>query len=788
MIKNYFKIAWRNLKRNLTFSVLNVAGLAVGIACAAFIFLWVEYYTKFNDTIPNLANIYNVKNTQTYGSDFYTFSATPFQAKDALKNYFPEVKNATRYNDVNSTISLGDKNISKPGAYVDSSFLTMFHINIVSGNLSTALTEATQVVISQSLAQSYFNTENAVGKTLKIDNNLYKVCAVYADQPENNSFHNVDFLLPYSIFYEQNKQGEAWGNNYTDSWVQLKPNADLKKVNKKLASLVKEHNPQSNNVLSLYPMSRMTLYGQFINGKESGRGRIEYIKMFTSVAFIILLIACINFMNLSTARSGKRIKEIGLHKVLGSPKGNLIARFLLESLMVSYFATILATIIVTCLLSSFSSLIGINLHLHILEPSHILFLISIGGICGLLAGIYPAIHLTSFKLSNALKNQVSGSSKGTGLIRQGLVVLQFTVSAIIIIAVILVYKQIQHTKNRDLGFNKNNVIYTDLSPSLKNEISSLKDNLLNTGLVSAVSLGSNSPLRMYSNGGGYRWNGKNDAKDLLITNVFTDADYFKTFAIKLKNGHGFSASPVTDSMNVIINDALAQKMGKEGVIGGRIWRGNMEAPMTIVGITNDFVYNDISEIKPAPLIFYHYPNYANTLFLKLNTTQNTEATLVKLAAVFKKMDASNPFDYHFIDQDFESKFKQQQFVGALASIFGGLAIFISCLGLFGLSAFVAEQRRKEIGVRKVLGATVSSITQLLTKEFLKLVIISCLIAFPIGYWFMNNWLQDYEYRTNIDWSIFVITAFIAMFITFATVSFQSIKAAVANPIKSLRTE
>ncbi len=788
MFKNYFKTTFRNLWKNKTYSFLNIFGLAVGIACAAFIFLWVEYFVKFNANILNLANIYDVKNTQTYGADVYTFSATPFQAKDALKTDFPEVRESTRYNDVNSTVSLADKNISQAGAYVDASFLKMFHIPIMAGNGLTALNEVKQVAISQSLAKSIFNSENAIGKTLKIDNNLYKVSAIYADLPENCSFYKVGFLLSYAVFYEQNKQGDAWGNNNTDTWVELAPNANLKNINKKLAGLVRKHNPQSNNVLSLYPMSRITLYGQFVNGQESNKGRIEYIKMFSTVALIILLIACINFMNLATARSGTRIKEIGMRKVLGAPKGNLIAGFLLESLMVAYLATIMAIIMVASLLSPFNELIGINLQLNFLAPSHLLFILITGAVCGLFAGSYPALYLSSFKLINGLKNQISGRGKGTGFVRQGLVVIQFTISAIIIIAVILVYKQIQHTKTRNLGFDKNNVLYTDLSPTLKNNLSSLKQDLLNTGLVGAASIGSNSPLNMYSNGGGYSWQGKKENEDLLITNVFTDAAYFKTFDISLKDGRGFSPSPKTDSMNVIINEAFAKKMGKEGIVGGQILRGNQAAPMTVIGITKNFVYNNVNELNPAPLIFYHFPNYANTLFIKLKPTQNTEAVLVKLASVFKKTDASTPFDYHFIDQDFERKFKQQKFVGALASIFGGLAIFISCLGLFGLSAFVAEQKRKEIGIRKVLGASVSSIAQLLSKEFLKLVLVSCFIAFPIGYWFMLHWLQDYEYRVNIDWPVFALTAIITLLIAFATISFQSIKAALANPVKSLRSE
>lgn len=790
MFRNYFKTVWRNLTNNKTFSILNIAGLVAGIACSALIFLWVEYYATFNHSIPNLNNIYNVKNTQTYGENTYTFSATPFKAKDALLQQFPGVDNASRFNDIAATVSLSDKNLSQKGAYADSAVLKMFSLPVIKGSANSALNDISQIAISEKLAKTYFGNEDALNKTLMVDNHPYKVSAVYKDIPENVQFNGVDFLLPYQNFYDQNKNGDSWGNNVTDTWVQLNPKANVNAINSKLKKLVKKNNPESTNELSLYPLKRMTLYGVFINGKEdASRGQIEYVKMFSVVAFIILIIACINFMNLSTARSEKRAKEIGLRKVLGSARTDLIVRFLSESLTVSYIAVVIAAVIVAIVLPAFNTLIGMHLQLNILSLLHILFLIIIGAVCGLIAGSYPALYLSSFNPIRALKKQITKNAGNVSFVRTGLVVVQFAISTIIIIAVILVYQQIQHAKSRDLGFNKDNVLYVSTTPTLLKGFNSLKQNLLNTGNISVVSLGSHSPMSMYSNGGGLNWEGKNANEDVLVTFVNTDMDYLKTFGIQLKDGRGFSANPESDSSNIIINESLAKIMGKQGRVGGQLWSGDdQKGAATIIGITKDFVYNNITEAHPAPLLFGNQPSAANSIFIRLKPTNNLGSVIPKIQSIFRNADATVSFDYHFIDKDFEQKFKAIQFTGSLATIFGAIAIFISCLGLFGLSAFIAEQRTKEIGVRKVLGANVYHIVLLLSKEFVRLVVISFLIAFPIAWWAMNKWLENYEYHTSLSWWMFAAAGIVALLIAIATISFQSIKAAIANPVKSLRTE
>jgi predicted permease len=790
MFKNYFTTAWRNLKHNKIFSILNISGLAVGIACASLIFLWVEYFFTFNQSVPELNNLYNVKNNQVYGKDMYTFSSTPFKIKEALEKDVPGVVSVSRCNETGATVSVGTKYLSQSGAYVDSAFLKMFDFSMKQGDVNTALNQDKKIAISEKLSNTYFENGDALNQTIVVDNQPYMVSAIFKNREGNEIFNGIDWLLPYNVFYapHKDKPEDSWGNNWTNAWVLINPNANINDINRQVATLAKKNNPETNNSLFLYPLNRITLYGGFVNGKEDpSLGQIKFIKMFMLIAFIILLIACINFMNLSTARSEKRAKEIGVRKVLGSGRKELIMKFLFESVIISYVAVALSVVIVALAIPAFSHLINIPLKMNLFQPTHILFLVAAGLLAGLIAGSYPSLYLSSFNPIRALKKQTAKDGGNAGMIRKGLVVVQFAISVVIIVAVALIYQQIQYTKQRDLGFTKDNILYVGTTPKLLSGFSSLKQNLLNTGMVSQVTLSNASPMAMYSNGGGFTWNGKNSNEDVLVTVVATDNSFNKTFGIGLKDGREFSETEKMDSTNVIINESLAKLMGKEGHVGAQISQGDGPR-LTVIGITKDFLYNDVSSINPAPLLFYHAPSYASAIYMRVTPTNDVQKVIGTLQSLFKNADATVPFDYHFLDDDFDKKFKQVSFISSLATIFGGLAIFISCLGLFGLSAFMAEQRTKEIGVRKVLGASVSSVTLLLSKDFLMLVLIACIIAFPLAYWAMNNWLMDYQYRIKIGWYVFGIAGAAALFIAFLTVSFQTIKAALANPVKSLRSE
>jgi len=790
MFRNYLKTAWRNLIKNRTFSLLNIAGLSVGVTCSLLILLWVNYYFSFNQSIPALKNLYNVKNNQTYGADHFTFSATPFKAKDALLEGFPAVKKAKRFTDISTTVAVNDKFIGQHGGYADADFFSMFNIAILHGAISTDPNSITGVAVSKKLAQQYFDNEEALGKTINIDKQPATITAVYDNLPQNTQFSGTDFILPFALYYEKNKNADSWGNNVTDTWVQLQDGADIASINKQVGQLVKKHNSASNNELFLYPLNRMTLYNRFVNGKEDPtQGQNKYVRMFTLVAFIILLIACINFMNLSTARSEKRAKEIGLRKVLGSAKADLVTRFLAESMILSFIAVLLAIIAVLLVLPRFSNLVGIPLALDLHSPQNIAVLLLIAVVSGLIAGSYPALYLSSFNPIRALKKQITKTAGGSGLVRKGLVISQFAISGVMIIAVILIYQQIQYAHQRDLGFNKNNVLYIASTPDIIKSYPSLKQSLLQNGQVSAVSLGSHTPFAMWANGGGLGWEGKDENSDVLVTYVGADADYLHTFDIPLLEGRGFSADPKADSGGVIINESFARLMGKAGHAGSRMWSNANKADASlIIGITKNFVYNSVTDKEPAPLLMYNSQQNANMVFVRLKPGADPQTAIPLVKQAFAAADAASVFDYHFLNDDFEKNFKTVRFTGSLATLFGSLAIFISCLGLFGLSAFMAEQRLKEIGIRKVLGASSGSIVSLLSKDFVIMVAISCVIAFPLGYWIMHHWLQDFDYRITISWQVFALTALLVLLIAVITVGMQSFRAVRANPIKSIRTE
>lgn len=790
MFRNFLKTAWRNLVRNKTFSFLNIVGLAVGISCAGIICLWAEYNLTYNHSIPGYNNIYEVENNQTYGSNTVTFPVTSVLLKDALQREFPGIANVSRYADADGIVSSGDKRLSYAGAYVDSAFFKMFGLPLVEGNVNNMLNDVAQIVISEKLAKTCFGDSDAVGKILLVDGNPYKVSAVYEDIPQNVQFYGEDFFLPFRIYFDRNKDHgmNSWGSNWTSTWVELDPNTDVFILNNRLGKLIQQKAPQvANQSLWLYPLKRLKLYGEFTDGKEdTSKANIQYVRRFSILALIILTIACINFMNLSTARSEKRVAEMGMRKALGSTRAGLIRGLLAESLIVAYGSVVLAVLILAVGLPSFNSLINIHLYLHLWYPSHIIFLVLIGGIAGLIAGSYPAFYLSSFNPIQSLKSQISKNAGNAGVIRKGLVIMQFAVSAIIIISVIVVYRQIQFTKNRDFGFTRDNVLYVPATSTLQKDYSSLKQEILNTNVVSSISFGRFSPISMYNNGGGWQWEGKSTKEDVLVTNLNADADYLKTFGIQLQAGRAFSPDPHIDSLNVIINGSFAKIMGEAGHVGARISIENYH--LTIIGIMKDFVYNDMNESHPAPLIYFNNPFNANYIYLKLNPTTDMQRAISTLQNIVRKADGSAPFDYHFIDEDFDRKFHDQQFIGSLAAVFSCLAILISCMGLFGLSVFMAEQRKKEVGVRKVLGASARSIITLLSRDFLILVVLSLVIAFPIAYWIMHSWLQNFDYRISISWYIFAAAALLALLIAFATVSFQAIRAARSNPVRSLRME
>ncbi len=787
MFRNYLKTTWRALLKNKTFSFINIVGLAIGIACAAFIFLWVEDEVTYNHYFGKRNNLYKVKDRQTYDGKTFTFDATPGPLAEGIKSEIPGIKNAARTSWGDRVLfSLNDKNTYEHGAYVDSSFFSMFNLDFIKGNPARVFDQLYSIVLSETLANKYFNSTDVVGKTLKVNNDQeYVVTGVIKDLPKNVSF-KFDWLSPFQIVLNKTSWLKNWGSNGIVTYVETEPNANVDAINKKLYGYIQTKGKDLNARMSIYPMSRWRLYDSYEDGKEVA-GRVKYVKLFSLIAWIILLIACINFMNLSTARSEKRAREVGVRKALGAARTNLILQFIGESLIMSFISVLLAIIIIYAALPAFNNLVDKQLTIELFNPLHIAALLVITMLCGLIAGSYPAFYLSSFHPVTVLKGLNLKLGNSAGFIRKGLVIVQFAISVIFIVCTLIIYQQIQHVKNRNIGYNKSDLVYMNLTGNMKQNFDVIKNDLQQTGLIENACLSNNLVLQLGSNTGDFSWEGKDPSKEILITIEAASPEYISTMDMKLKEGRDFYANVKSDSNNIIINESLAKMINKKNIVGSVLSRGD-GSRYTVVGVVNDFLYNDMYS-SPAPLIlFSDKTEYVNELTVRLKANTDLKAALAKVEDVIKKDNPGYPVEYKFVDDTFSNMFQSESLIGTLAGLFAVLAIVISCLGLFGLAAYTAEQRRKEIGIRKVLGASVQGVATLLSKEFLQLVGVACLVAFPIAWWLMRSWLQEYNYRIDISVWIFVGAGLLSVLIALLTVCFQAIKAAVANPVKSLRTE
>lgn len=789
MIKNYFKTAFRNLWKNKTYSFLNIFGLAVGIACAGLIFLWVEDEISYNDNHQKKDQLYQVLENQAYEGKTYTFSATPGVMAPAMMEELPAIKNTCRLTWQQYTLfSFGEKAIYERGFYADSSLLSMFTIPFIKGKKENAFQHLHSLIISEKMAKKFFgDQQDVLGKTLRLDNKEeYLITGVFKDLP-NNSTIKFDWLASFKIYFDRNTWLNEWGNNSIQTFVELEKNSNVASLNQKLDGYIKSKDTTSTARPFLFSMNDWRLYSKFEEGKQVG-GRIQYVRMFSIIAWIILFIACINFMNLATARSEKRAREVGVRKVLGAGKKNLVLQFFGEAMLMAFLSLTLAVAILYFVLPAFNTLVEKKLILGLDNPVHIFSLLFIGLICGLVAGSYPSLYLSSFNPIWVFKGlNLKGS--GATFIRKVLVVLQFTISIGFIIGTIVVYNQLQHIKNRDLGYNKENVIQTGLRGQMKNKFSVIKNQLLSSGYVENAAVSNLNQLYMGNSTGGYSWDGKDPSKKILVTEDVISPGYIQTMGIKLSTGRDFHQNIKADSLNLIVNETfakiIANDAGKDDAVGSILRRDSIS--YSIIGVVKDFVFGDMYG-KSDPLVFQCYPESFGYLYVRLKENTNAEKAIAKIESIIKSNNPGYPFNYIFVDDEFGLQFKTEVLTGKLSRIFALLAIVITCLGLFGLAAYTAERRTKEIGVRKVLGASVTGIAGLLSKDFLKLVILSSLISFPIAWWLMHNWLQNFAYRVQINWWVFIVAAVLAIVIALFTISFQAIKAAFSNPVKSLRTE
>jgi putative ABC transport system permease protein len=790
MIKNYFKTAIRNLWKNKTYSFLNIFGLATGIACAGFIFLWVEDEFQYDHNNTKINQVYQVLENQAYEGKTYTFSATPGPLAEAMKSEIPGIKNACRTTwDQYILFSLGDKAIYETGFFADSSIFSIFTIPFTQGKKETAFEQLHSIVISEKMAKKFFNgIKNIIGKTLKVDNTEeYMVTGVMTDLPENSSMR-FDWLAPFKIYLDKNKWLQQWGNNGIQTYAELDTKTPADNINKKLNGYIKSKDTSAIARPFLLSMNDWRLRSKYEEGKYAG-GRIQYVRMFGTIAWIILLIACINFMNLATTRSEKRAREVGVRKVLGAGKRILIAQFISEAIFMAFLSAVLAVALIYMVLPLFNTLVEKHLTVGLNNPSHITALVFITLVSGLIAGSYPALYLSSFNPIRIFKG-LRVKDSAPAMIRKGLVILQFTISISLIIGTIIIYQQIQHIKGREMGYNKANLIQTGLQGDMQKNFQAIKQELISAGYVENVALSNLNTLYMGSQTTDFRWEGKDPSKKVLITQNFVTPEYISTSGMKLKSGRDFYPAAKTDSMSVIINETLANMIGKGDPVG-KILISDTSATggihYTIAGVIKDFVFGDMYG-KSDPLVMFSYPEYYGYMYIRLKPNVNTEKAMAKTESIIKKNNPGYPFNYIFVDEEFNRQFKSEMLIGKLSRVFAVLAIIISCLGLFGLAAYTAERRTKEIGIRKVLGANVTGIAGLLSKEFIQLVGISAIIAFPLSWWAMHQWLQNYAYRVTISWWVFIVAGVTALLIALITISSQAVKAALMNPVKSLRTE
>jgi putative ABC transport system permease protein len=783
MSRLFYKTLLRNFWKNKSYSLLNMFGLSIGITCAALIFLWVENEYSYDRENSKRNYLYSILENQAFNGKIYTFSSTPGLMAPAMKMEIPGLLNTGRTTwDQNLLFSEADKSIFQKGYYADSSMISMINLPFVQGEPAKAFSLLYSIVVSEKMARKFFgDNKNVLGRTLKADNKHdFTITGVFKDFPTNSSFQ-FEWLSPFEVYLNDNQWLKNWGSNSIKTYVELLPATSVESVNKKLDGFIQKRATQAAARPFLFSMADWHLRSEFIDGKQSG-GRIVFVSLFSIIAWIILIIACINFMNLATARSEKRAKEVGVRKVLGAEKRMLIAQFIGEALFLSLLSVVLSLLFIWLCLPSFNYLVESHLGMRLNSPVHLLGLLLIMLVCGLIAGIYPALYLSSFNPVAVFKG-LKMKSGTAAWIRKALVVFQFTVSIALIICTIIVSQQLDHIKSRDLGYNRDNLLVIDAKEKLISHFSSIRQDLMGTGKVKNVSLASLNLLFMGSNSDDFTWDGKDPGKKILITGDMVSPEYLSTSGNQLIAGKDFQSDK--DSMKIIINESLAKLMGKGDPIGKLIRQDTSK--LEVIGVVRNFVYGDMYGASD-PLIFFCYPKYANYMYIRLKQQEDPEKALAVIEAVLKVDNPGYPFDYQFVDNQFAQIFKTEMMIGKLSRLFASLAILISCLGLLGLTAYTAERRTKEIGIRKVLGASVGTITALLSKDFLKLVLISGIIAFPISWWAMNSWLSNYAYRIQIQWWVFLLAAIIALLIALFTISFQSIKTALANPIRSLRTE
>jgi len=808
MIRNYLKIAWRNLIKNKASSFINIGGLAVGMAVAMLIGLWIWDELSFNKYHQNYDRIVQLMQKEKHLGNLKVTDHMPYRLLDELKtNYqgdFKHIVIATEAGDY--YLSQGENKILQTGQNIEAAAPEMLTLKMLRGSWA-ALKDPHSILLSASAAKSLFGSADPMDKTVKVSNTYdvhtvtdVKVTGIYEDLPQNTQFHETQFFMPWDLYAAADTRLStmAWDDHRFLIYAEIQPGADLNKVAvnikdselkviRHLANMKQE--VAANPEILINPMKNWHLYSTFKDG-VADKGPVQFVWIVGIIGCFVLLLACINFMNLSTARSEKRATEVGIRKAIGSARGQLISQFFSESLLVALLAFMIALLLAAIALPLLNGLAAkqitipfTNLWFWLASLGFVLF-------TGLLAGIYPALYLSSFQPVKVLKGAFR-AGRMASVPRKVLVVMQFTVSIILIICTIIIYNQLMFAKDRPVGYSRDGLVIVPMqSIDYQGKEDVLRNELKSTGTVTEVAESESPVTGISSSNGGFTWKGMAPGTEENFGTLTVTAEYGKTIGWQFKNGRDFYTGSTADSSGFVINEAAAKYMGLKNPLGETIhWKSkwnHVDKDYRIIGVIKDMIMESpYNAIKPT--VFRLGGNH-NWIFIRINPKVSVNSALPKIAEVFKKIVPSVPFTYSFADEDYAKKFTAEEQIGKLTRFFSALAIFISCLGLFGMAMFMAEQRTKEIGVRKVLGATVFTLWRLLSKDFVALVIISLIIAAPMAWYFMSKWLQSYQYRTPISWWVFAMTGISALLITLLTVSYQSIKAAVANPVKSLRSE
>jgi putative ABC transport system permease protein len=795
MFSSNFRIALRNLVRNRFSSILNIGGLALGMAVAILIGLWIVDEVSYNKNFANHDRIAAVLQNQNLSGGVQTWWGQAMQLAPALRkeygNHFKYVITGTGGN--HSGMSYGDKKIKPSGGFYDPAIIDMLSLHMLRGN-DKSLDDPSAIILSESTAKELFGNKDPMGKTIKLDfTKPVKVTGIYADLPENCDWSDIHFMSSFQWLVNTEgyagPNGPEWGNSWFNTYVMVNDKADLAAASRAIKDVKYRHSEGDRRFkpeLFLHPLDRWHLYSDFNEGVATG-GRIQFVRLYGLIGIFVLLLACINFMNLSTARSEKRAKEVGIRKAIGSRRWQLVRQFFVESILIAACSFILAIVVAQLLLPFFNDLA--NKHMSIPWSSPLFWMAGLlfTLLTGLLAGSYPALYLSSFRPIKVLKGSFRVGKLAT-MPRKALVVVQFTVSVILIIGTITIFHQIQYVKDRPVGYTREGLLMVSIqSPNVSNHLDIISQELKQTGLIREVSASQSDATNTWVNNMGFQWRGKDPSLQESFTTNGVTPDFGTTTGWMITQGRDFSADLATDSGSFIINETAIKYMGLHHPIGEIVKWGD-DGKYTIIGVVKDMVTQNPDQPIPPMIFFLGKAKWMHTVNIRLDPSAGMTQSLAAIRSIFKKYDPDNSVEYRFADQEYARKFEDNERVGRLAGGFTVLAILISCLGLLGLSAFVAEQRTREIGVRKVLGASVLDLWSLLSQEFVMLVSLSLIIGGPIAFWIMHSWLQNYAYHAALSWWIFALAAAGAIALTLFTVSWQAIRAAMANPVNSLKAE